>query len=97
MLSRDIERTKTITKDLWSGMLNEMRNQEEVYNQNSKLYININNPLIQKITKINQENIFKKCTQLIYINSLMIGHFSLNEKESQLLNENLIDIIDLAI
>lgn len=95
--SRDVDRTKKIADDLWGGMLNEMTSKQLSQQQKSNLYLNIDNPLVRKISKIKEDEQFKRCVELIYVNSLLLGHYTLNEKESKLLNENLIAIIDLSI
>ena len=95
--SRDIDRTKKLTDDMWGGMLNEMTSGQKAYRQNSNLYLNVDNLLIKKINKIEENDKFKRCVELIYVNALLLGHYTLNEKESKLLNENLIAIIDLSI
>ena len=93
--SRDIERTKLITNDLWGGMLDEMVGQN-TYIKNSTLYMNLDNELIKKISKIMNPSVFKVSVELIYINTLMAGHYALNAKESTLLNKNLLSLIDLV-
>jgi len=97
VFSRDVDRTKKITDELWGGMLTEMTSNQKAYRQKSNLYLNVDNPLIRKISNIKDDAQFKRCLELIYVNSLLLGHYTLNEKESKLLNENLIEIIDLSI
>lgn len=93
--SRDVERTKQITNDLWGGVLDEMVSQN-TYTSNSILYMNMDNVLILKISKIMDPTVFKTSVELIYINALMAGHYALNAKESNLLNKNLLSLIDLV-
>jgi molecular chaperone HtpG len=94
--SREINRTKSQTSELWSGMLSEFL-QEGSLNQNSNLHLNIDNPLVKKIMTIDDQKLFVKSLELIYLNSLLIGHYSLNNNEAEKLNENLLTIIDQAI
>jgi len=95
--SRDIDRTKSMTNELWGGMLSELTSAKTGYQQASNLFVNVDNLLIQKIIKIDSDEKFQRCVELIYVNSLLLGHYALNEQESKLLNENLIAIIDLSI
>lgn len=94
--SREIERTKTKTSELWSGMLDEFSD-GSLNNSNSKLYINIENELVKKIITIKNPNLFQNSLELIYLNSLMTGHFTLNELEAERLNKNLLVIIEKAL
>jgi molecular chaperone HtpG len=71
--------------------------QEGSLNQNSNLHLNIDNPLVKKIMTIDDQKLFVKSLELIYLNSLLIGHYSLNNNEAEKLNENLLTIIDQAI
>ena len=95
--SRDIDRTKSMTDELWGGMLSELTSAKTGYQQASNLFVNVDNLLIQKIIKIDSDEKFQRCVELIYVNSLLLGHYALNEQESKLLNENLIAIIELSI
>jgi len=94
--SRDIDRTKKVTDDLWGGLLGEFASKDS-YRQDSDLFLNMDNLLIKKITRIEEASNFKRCVELIYVNALLLGHYALNERETSLLNQNLIEIIDLSI
>ena len=93
--SRDVDRTKDVVDDVWGGMLDDLMSPKKTQIKKSSLYLNMDNPLILKISNINQDKLFRQCVELIYVNALLLGHYSLNEKETHILNNNLIALIDL--
>ena len=63
----------------------------------SKLYFNYNNTLIKKLLDITDSDIRKILVEVLYLQSLMIGHYPIGNKEMKLLSSNLTKLIELGI
>lgn len=90
---RDMEQTKKKSSGLWGDVLGDMLSNMEQKNH-SKLYLNVENALIQKLAKNENIDLY---IQLIYVNALLMGHYPMKQEEMQLLTNNLIKLIELGI
>lgn len=90
---RDLDRTKEVSSELWGGVLGDISTQH--YTSYSQLYLNIDNALIKKISRMEQASTFQTIIELIYVNALMAGHYTLSSTEATILNHNLLSLIEL--
>ncbi|MNU91482.1 heat shock protein 90 [compost metagenome] len=79
-----------------SSILNSLgsSHQEQVY---STLYLNLDNEVIARIFGSNNRGILRAAIEMLYVNALMMGHYPLNRKEMQVLNEGILRFIDLGL
>ncbi len=91
---KELERAAEESNPLFSELLNNIKSDEEV--PFTKLFLNYANPLIQKL--FNEEKSLASLTaifKMLYIQSLLLGHYPLKRKEMELMNTNYLEILDM--
>lgn len=94
--TREVDRTRKEVDSLWSSVMDDVF-KEETEVSKSKFCLNFDNPIVKKLTEIKDANVLKTYVQLIYVNSLLMGHYPMNTNELDILNKGLIDIISKTI
>ncbi|MBK7884283.1 MAG: HSP90 family protein [Chitinophagaceae bacterium] len=89
---RDITEIKKSSDDLWSFISDSIYQQQE--NLHSKLFLNYNNPVIQKVLKNVDPELDQMIVETLYVNSMMIGHYPLSPLEFEAMNRNMIIMIE---
>ena len=71
---------------------------EEVKDSRATLFLNWNNPLIQKLVIYSRtRNGRKLCLEILYVQNLLTGRFPMKGDEMALLNQNLIKLIEWGL
>jgi molecular chaperone HtpG len=81
--------------ELWDGILNGIV-QEASSTSYARLHLNYENPLIKRVAAMDAEDAQQRCVELLYIQSLLMGHFPLRSREVRMLNTGLLGLIDWA-
>src|SRR3977135_3554577 len=79
-LKRSIEATKEVTDGLWSGLLDEGQaglDDDAV----APLCFNYRNPVIHKITRMQDPDLLRLSIQMLYVQAILLSHRPLNSKE----------------
>lgn len=93
-MTRDLERSSNLNQDsIWGEALGSMAEAQK-YHYASQLYVNVENPLIKRLAVELAHPNLKDFVELIYVNALLLGHFTPNEEERTILNTNLIHLIE---
>jgi molecular chaperone HtpG len=90
---RSIESTKEVTDSFWSSLLDEVEGglDEDALAQ---LCFNYRNPVVYKITRMQDQNLLRLSIQMLYVQAILLSHRPLNSKEMSLLNEGLLRFIE---
>lgn len=97
LTQRELERTAEESNDLFSGILEDLMI-EPTHLPQAKLYLNMDNSLIQRLFNGKQNRLAVKNTiEVLYIQALLLGHYPLKKKELALLNTSLISLLDQLI
>lgn len=96
MFQRSIYQSKDKADELWSGIMQSFE-ESPAFDANSRLCLNYHNPLIQRLVKLTDKSLIKQVVQLLYLQSLMLGHYPLHADETRLLGEGLLGLIDLVV
>ncbi|MBI9065436.1 MAG: HSP90 family protein [Marinilabiliaceae bacterium] len=94
--TREIDRTREEVDNLWSGVMDDVFSETKDVTK-SKFCLNLDNPIVKKLSGIQDASVLKTYVQLIYVNSLLMGHYPMNAFELDILNKGLIDIISKTI
>jgi molecular chaperone HtpG len=95
-LRRALGESKEMADPLWSSVLGELtQNTPEV--PQAKLFLNYRNPLIRKMARVRDRGLLRRSVEMLYIQSLLLGHHPLGVKELALLNEGLIGLIEWGV
>jgi molecular chaperone HtpG len=93
---RSLIQSKEIANPLWSSVLSGFETQSS-QSQYAQICFNWNNSLIQKLIKVDNLDSLKLSIQILYIQTLLLGHYPLNFQEMTLLNQGLLQLIELGI
>ena len=59
----------------------------------NKLYLNAANPLIQRLARVEDAKMAEDMVQVLYIHAMLAGHYTLSEREMEVLNTGLMKLI----
>ena len=85
---RNMQKSKDVANDLWGGILDNISQfaYKEAY---AKLCFNYNNPLVKKVAELNSRETETVLVRMLYVQSLLLGRHSLQQKELSLLTNGL--------
>jgi molecular chaperone HtpG len=92
---RTVEQSREVADELWSGLLANLT--EDISSAFARLYLNYNNPLVSKISRLADRQAQRRCLEMLYVQALLLGHFPLRRDEIKLLNQGLLGLIDWAL
>ncbi|MCO6042555.1 HSP90 family protein [Aeoliella sp. ICT_H6.2] len=92
---RSIEQAQDVTEGVWTDVLGSLA--QDVPSTYARLYLNYGNPLIHRICHLADERGQQRSIEMVYVQSLLLGHFPLKQSEIKLLNEGLLGLIDWAV
>ncbi len=90
---RDINHSKEVSNELFSQMLDVFAEQHRT-DASAKLYLNMDNELIQKLITADDEKKIKCYIEILYVQSLLAGNFPMRKGELKLLNDNLMMLLE---
>lgn len=93
VLRRDLNNAKEMAYDLFSDLLN--RFEEELGDDaNAMLYFNMRNPLVKKMVEMEDEDRIRDIVVILYVQSLLLGGYTLRNNELGIMNEKLLKILE---
>jgi molecular chaperone HtpG len=93
---RSLLQSKEVANPLWSSVLSGFESQSS-QKQYAQLCFNWNNPLIQKLIKVDDLDSLKLSIQILYAQALLLGHYPLSAQEMKLLSQGLLQLIERGI
>jgi len=93
---RDVQRAKDVANDLWAGVLKGI-GPGQSSGERSRLCLNWKNPVIRKLFAIKDADVLRRAVELLYVQSLLQGHYPLDANERRVLSDGLTGLIDMAI
>ena len=88
--SQAIKNAIMLSDDLFAGVLGNFA--QSIEEKNPCIYFNLQNPIIKKLVKSTNEPFVKDIIMVIYVQTLLIGGFSLHNNELGIMNEKLLSI-----
>jgi molecular chaperone HtpG len=93
---RTIEQTQEVADELWSEVLGNL-SEDPLASASAQLCLNYANPLVRKIAQLSEPALARRAVEMLYVQSLLLGHYPLKAAEMKLLNEGLLGLIDLCV
>ena len=93
---RSVEQAQEETDELWTGVLDGLST-TAASDACSQLCLNYNNPLIRQLARVRQRELIRRVIEMLYVQSLLLGHYPLKPKETMLLSEGLLGLIEIGI
>lgn len=94
---RSLEQSREIADPLWGGVLDQLGKRDRKSAAHSQLCLNFDNPLVARLVGIKSKPILRRSVEMLYVQSLLLGHQPLNSKEMALLNEGLLALIEWGV
>lgn len=93
---RSVDQSKDLADDLWSGVLGNI-SEDAMHSAYAQLCLNYDNPLIERLSRLRNRDVVRRAVELLYVQSLLMGHFPLRAREMGVLNNGLLELIELAV
>ena len=96
---RDLERSREGAGDLWGGVLDHLR-ENRPGADGARLCLNWSHPLVRTLATAaagDSKDTVRTAVELLYVQSLLLGHYPLGEKEYALFGQSLLGLIDAAV
>lgn len=93
---RSIEQSKDVADDLWGSILDRVAEQP-AQDASAELCLNFSNPLVSRLAKLTRKDLVQRAIEMLYVQSLLLGHFPLKAAEQRLLTDGLLGLIELGI
>ncbi len=97
LFRRSVDIAKEGADETWSALMDGVAGGPGADPGAATLCLNLGNPLVGKLTRVADEELLRRAVELLYVQSLMLGHHPLRETEMTLLNEGLLALIELGI
>lgn len=93
---RALEQSKEDADEFFSSLLNDIsgRIAQDAYHV---CYLNAANPLIQRLTKVKDDRRLRTITEVLYLQSLLLGQYPITSKETRLLSDGLLQLIEMGV
>ena len=94
---RSLEQSKEVASPLWGGVLDSLAKKSQSQPALSNICFNFDNPLVRRLTTVRDRAVLLRSIQMLYLQSLLLGHHPLSGKEMTLLNDGLLALIEWGI
>ncbi|MCC9598968.1 HSP90 family protein [Stieleria sp. JC731] len=90
---RTVDQSKEEADEMWGGILDNVA--EAVGNDGyAQLVLNYRNPLVRKLIEIKDRALLKRIIEILYLQSLLLGHYPLSTSERTILGDGLLGLIE---
>jgi len=94
---RSLEQSKEVASPLWGGVLESLSKKGKTPTHLSNICFNFDNPLVRRLTTVKDRAVLHRSIQMLYLQSLLLGHHPLSGKEMTLLNDGLLALIEWGV
>lgn len=96
LLKRQIAASKAAADSMFYNMLDAFA--ADISNEMAAvLYFNYNNPIVKKLVEVEQIDLLKTFIEILYVQALQIGGFSLHNNEMGMLNRNILTLMERGL
>jgi molecular chaperone HtpG len=95
-LYRAAEQAGEISDSHWAGVLGNIVGDGGGMPY-ARLFFNYNNPLIRRLARLDDARLLRRCVEMLYVQSLLLGMHPLSSRELELLNGGLLGLIEAAM
>jgi len=93
---RSAQKTKDIGDEVWGDILDSVT-EDLKYKKGAQLCFNYSHPLIRKLIKSADFEVNELYVKILFVQSLLMGHHPLNNKEMTILSVGLMTLLDRSI
>ena len=96
LMLRDIRQSMEIAGEMFQGMLGAFAEEYRV-EAAARLYLNADNPLIQRMMQVADTEKLRCCMEILYVQALLTGGRAMRRGEMELLNGNLLKLLNWSL
>ena len=93
---RSVDQSKEEADEMWGGILDNI-SLAAGSGDYAQLVLNFSNPLVQKLSAMNQKKLLQQIIEILYLQSLLLGHYPLSTAERRILGEGMLGLIEHTI
>ena len=94
---RSVQQSQDVADPLWSSVLDDIAPKAARSGPFARLCFNFMNPLVRRLLEVRDPEVLRRSIQMLYVQSLLLGHHPLSAREMTLLNEGLLGLIELSL
>ena len=95
-MKRQIESTKEYADSMFFNMLDAFA-ADYSKNMMATLYFNYNSPVVKNLVHLKEDELLSIIIEILYVQALQVGGFTLHNNEMGLLNRNIMALIERGI
>ena len=93
---RSVDQAREVSSDAWDSVLNDIGSSKRL-SAKAQLCLNFSNTMIQRLAKVKDRDLLAEALKMLYVQSLLLGHYPLRAQETDVLSGGLINLIDKAL
>jgi molecular chaperone HtpG len=93
---RSLEQSKEVANPLWGSVLDSLGRRPQPVAP-ARLTFNFRNPLVRRLASVTDRSLVRRAVQLLYVQALLLGHHPLTTKETTLLNDGMLALIEASL
>ena len=90
---RSVDQSKEQADDMWGGILDNVAAAAGAGGY-AQLVLNYRNPLVCKLAGLDEQALLTRIIEILYLQSLLLGHYPLSSRERAILGDGLLGLID---
>jgi len=100
---RAAQQAGDLADEHWAGVLDNLADEDADNDDDAgpvphaHIFFNYNSALVRKLATLRDAGLLTRCVEMLYVQSLLLGHHPLTAGEMDLLNTGLLGLIDRAI
>ena len=96
LFKRSAERTKELSSELWSGVLDDLVVSQPAHDPPT-LTLNYDNPMIQRLVLVDDPELRERLIEVLYLQTLMLGHHPLSGAEMNLVSQSVSGLMEWSM
>ena len=93
---RFVDQSREVSDEMWGSILDGVASSQKSAAK-AQLCLNYDNSVVQRLTLLDDESLRSEAIKMLYVQSLLLGHYPLRARETNVLSEGLINLIDAAV
>lgn len=93
---RSVDQSREVADELWDSILESVAMPKKDQAK-AQLCLNFQNPVVIRLSTLKDQALQAEAIKMLYVQSLLLGHYPLRSKETNVLSEGLINLIDAAV
>lgn len=93
---RSVDQSREVADELWDSILDSVSSPKKA-EARAQLCLNFENPVVVRLSTLQDRALQAEAIKMLYVQSLLLGHYPLRSQETSVLSEGLINLIDAAV